>query len=320
MPRPMKGALAPRSRTARTGCRPGSCAAVCLSVDDVHPASDGEGRDRARTALEHVRWLQRRHPRLKVTLFTTPDWRSITPVPTERLLIRLPVVRHWIYGVPILPRGTKRLDRQPEFCRYLRDWDRTEIAIHGLHHVCRGREPIFEFAGKSVARCRAMLRSALEIFSDASLPLVMGVAPPGWTAPAPLLRAMTELGMRFIASARDLTTRVAAAATTAGSGLHGVSLIHPERIAGTPLIHFTTNYQATSSAGRARAILEHGGLLCIKAHLLDSAGAYTALDGLTAGYREQLDTLLSELDAEYGDALWWTSMGEIAERIGYSRT
>ena len=128
---------------------------------------------------------------------------------------------------------------------------------------------------------------------------------------------MTELGMRFIASARDLTTRVAAAATTAGSGLHGVSLIYPERIAGTPLIHFTTNYQATSSAARARAILEHGGLLCIKAHLLDAdnAGTYKALDGLTDGYRQQLDDLLSEVDANYGDALWWTSMSEIAERM-----
>ena len=177
---PATSALAPSAVSDRADwLPPGKRAAVCMSVDDVHPASDGEGRDRARTALEHVRRLQIRHPRLKVTLFTTPDWRSITPVPTERLLIRLPVVRHWIYGVPVLPRGTKRLDRQPEFCRYLREWDRTEIAIHGLHHVCRGMEPIFEFAGKSVARCRTMLRSAVEIFSDASLPLVMGVAPPG---------------------------------------------------------------------------------------------------------------------------------------------
>jgi hypothetical protein len=296
---------------------PGKRAAVCLSVDDVHPASDGRGRDRARAALDHVRWLQARHPRLKVTLFTTPDRRSITPFPTRRTLTRIPVVGRWIYGAPVLPRGTNRLDRRPEFCRYLRDWDRTEIAIHGLHHVSRGREPIVEFAGKSVAHCRGTLRSAVEIFSDAGLPLTMGVAPPGWTAPAPLLRAMTELEMRFIASARDLVTPVTAAARTAGSGLQGVSLIYPERIADTPLIHFTTNYQATSSPARARAILEHGGLLGIKAHLLDTddAGTHTALDGLTAGYRDQLHDLLSALDADLGDALWWTSMGEIADRM-----
>ena len=42
----------------------GKRAAVCLTVDDVHPAPVAE------EALGHVRWLQERHPFLRATLFT----------------------------------------------------------------------------------------------------------------------------------------------------------------------------------------------------------------------------------------------------------
>src|SRR5205085_6686774 len=59
---------------------PDKCGAICLSVDDVHPAPG------AAEALGHIRWLQARHPRLRVTFFTTPDWRTIEPYPTRRVL------------------------------------------------------------------------------------------------------------------------------------------------------------------------------------------------------------------------------------------
>jgi hypothetical protein len=31
-------------------------------------------------------------------------------------------------------------------------------------------------------------------------------------------------------------------------------------------------------------------------------------------YRNYLDLLFTKLESDYGDSLWWTSMGEIAER------
>ncbi|HEX7677940.1 MAG TPA: hypothetical protein VF713_07450, partial [Thermoanaerobaculia bacterium] len=83
----------------------GNRPAVCFSVDDVHPAPV------AAEALGHVRWLQERHPQLRVTLFTTPDWRTLDPYPTRRFLSRLPFVRDRIFTVAVHPRGTYRLDR-----------------------------------------------------------------------------------------------------------------------------------------------------------------------------------------------------------------
>ena len=111
------------------------------------------------------------------------------------------------------------------------------------------------------------------------------------------------------------------------SGLRGASLIHPMWIrcapkdkptsasAGPcPLVHFTTNFQATSTIERARAIIETGGLLSIKAHIFKTGGGITMLDGLDAAYCDYLERIWRELDGRYGDALWWTTLAEVAGR------
>ncbi|HEX3109809.1 MAG TPA: hypothetical protein VHU41_12010, partial [Thermoanaerobaculia bacterium] len=91
----------------------------------------------------------------------------------------------------------------------------------------------------------------------------------------------------------------------------GASLIEPERLE-NGLLHFTTNFQATSAKERAFAILDCGGLLAIKAHLLAALGSYKALDGVTDEYMASLDRLFCEIEDRYGDEVCWTSMGEIA--------
>lgn len=284
---------------------PGTRGAICLTVDDVHPTPV------AARALEEIAWLQQRHPRLRVTFFTTADWRSVEPFPDGRLVSRLPLLRDRVWNVPVLPRGTMRLDRNEEFCRMLRGWPRAELALHGLHHVRRGRQPIAEFAGRSRRDCEALLGSAIEIFENAGLRFVRGLCPPGWVATPALIQAMERLEMRFVASARDLNTPVAPGAVTHGSGLMGVSLVTPQRVAGS-LVHFTTNFQAGSTLERACSVIESGGLLAIKAHLLAGAGNYRAMDGLTREYVTFLDGILTALEDRYAESLWWTSMGEIA--------
>jgi Uncharacterized protein conserved in bacteria (DUF2334) len=279
--------------------------AVCFSVDDVHPAPIAAG------ALGHVRWLQKRHPQLRVTFFTTPDWRTLDPYPTRRWLARIPIVRDHVFMVDVHPRGTFRLDRHPDFCAMLRGWERAEVALHGLHHVTRGMQPVLEFANRSASQCRAVIEEATRILDDAGVPFVRGMGAPGWHAPAPLLEAMRETGFKFIASARDLDTPIASDALTNGSGMKNVSLIAPQRL-DSGLVHFPVNFQATSSIERACAILESGGLLSIKAHLLAESGAYRALDGLTPQYRDDLDRVFSTIEDRFGDDVWWTSMGEIA--------
>jgi hypothetical protein len=279
--------------------------AVCFSVDDVHPAPV------AMEALAHVQWLQQRHPQLRVTLFTTADWRTLDPYPTRRVLRRIPIVRDRVFIVAVHRRGTFRLDRHEEFCALLRDWPGVELALHGLHHVRTGLGPVQEFAGRSAARCRAIIESSMRVFESARLPFVPGMSPPGWEATPQLLSAMRAAGLTFIASARDLDTPVATDAVTNGSGLRGVSLIRPQRIE-PGLLHFTTNFQATSPIERALAILECGGLLSVKAHLLAESGSYRALDGLTAAYRDYLDRVFCTIEDHLGDGVRWTSMGELA--------
>ncbi len=261
-------------------------AAVCFSVDDVHPAVSCDPYP----ALDRLRALQERHAQLKITLFTTPDWRSTEPLQCATLL----------------PEGTCRLDRHPEFCARLRDWPNAEVALHGLSHV-----PVAEFDGRTREECDRMLRDAMSIFESAGVPLVPGMCPPGWIASASLLDAMRDVGLRFVASARDLTTPIDRGATAQGSGLRGVSLIEPQRL-DNGLVHFTTNFQATSTRERAFAILDCGGLLAIKAHLLSEVGSYKALDGVTDEYMASLDRLFLEIEDRYGDDVTWTSMGEVA--------
>jgi hypothetical protein len=79
-------------------------------------------------------------------------------------------------------------------------------------------------------------------------------------------------------------------------------------------VHFTTNFQATSSSERAHAIIEAGGLLSIKAHIFKSGGGITMLDGLDGPYCDGLERLWLELERQYGDALWWTTLAEMAAR------
>jgi hypothetical protein len=259
---------------------------VCFSVDDVHPAVSCDPYP----ALDRLRASQERHPQLKITLFTTPDWRSTEPMSDARLL----------------PEGTCRLDRHPDFCARLRDWPNVEVAVHGLSHV-----PVAEFEGRTRDECGRMIAEALSIFEAVRLPIATGMSPPGWLLTAELLGAMRGAGLRFVASARDLTTPISLDAKANGSGLQGVSLIEPERLE-NGLIHFPTNFQATSTRERAFAILDCGGLLSIKAHLLSELGSYKALDGVTDAYMTALDQLFREIEERYGDDVSWTSMGELA--------
>jgi Uncharacterized protein conserved in bacteria (DUF2334) len=297
----------------------GKRCAICFSIDDVHPGKSTDcydgGGDLGKGALGHVEWLLERHPKLHVTLFTTPDWREISPWPTRRLLARIPHLRDRIYLTRVRKRGDMRVDRHPAFVAYLRGLQRTEIALHGLHHIHPGRTIFVEFQEQGVDTCKRALAKGLEIFRDAQLNVVSGLGPPGWNAPPALLEAMVRLGLRFVASARDITTPVSAEAKTNMSGIHGVSLVYPELVANGRLVHFTSNFQATSSLDRALAILDVGGLLAVKGHIIKNAMGLIALDGMDPLYRNYLDLLFKELDRRYGDALWWTSMGKIAERV-----
>ena len=309
----------------------GKRAAVCFSVDDVHPATSQDefdaGGDLGRGALGHVERLLDRHPQLRVTLFVTPDWRLRRLVPTRKWLTWVPLLRERIHWAPLAPRGHFRVDRFPEFVAYLNALPRTDCALHGLHHAHPGPRMAVEFQEQSRSECSAMLQEARQVFATAGLRHVQGFAAPAWSTPPSLCEALSDADFHFVTSARDLDTPVSGRARSAMSGVHGASLIYPmwircarndEPTSATAslcrLVHFTTNFQATSRIERARAIIESGGLLSIKAHIFKKGGGITMLDGLDAAYCDYLERIWRELDQRYGDALWWTSLAEVAGR------
>ncbi|MGH7558960.1 MAG: DUF2334 domain-containing protein [Gemmatimonadota bacterium] len=296
----------------------GKKAAVCFTIDDVHPARSSQhydaGGDLAEGALGLIERLLRRHVQLKVTLFTTADWREISPSPSRRLVRRIPYVRDRVYLSPILPVGSRAIDRHPEFVQYVNELPRTEVALHGLHHVHHGERIHVEFQNQDTVECERMLREALTTFDRAGLSYLKGFSPPGWDAPEGLVRALQRLGFLYLASARDIRTPVSDSARADMSGLGGMSLIYPTHL-GEGLFHFTTNFQATSDLERACRILDNGGLLAIKAHIIKNALGHVALDGVDALYCNYLDLLFSELDRRYGCELWWTTMGGIARQL-----
>jgi hypothetical protein len=298
----------------------GKRAAICFSVDDVHPAMGRDfydaGGDLGAGALGHVEWLLERHPLLHVTLFTTPAWRLRSPLPTRRLLSRVPLLREALFLTAVHSRHRMRIDRFPAFVSYLNSLPRVEIGLHGLHHARRGRAFHVEFRGRSRRTCRSILTRATAIAATARLRTVPGFQAPGWEVHAELAEALADTGFRFVAGARDIRTPIAAEAVCNMSGPRGLSLMYPQPIAGGRLIHLASNYQATSPMERAMEIAAHGGLISIKAHIYKRAYSYVALDGLDSSYRDSLDRLFSHLADRYGEALWWTSMHQIAESVG----
>ena len=208
-----------------------------------------------------------------------------------------------------------RLDRHPEFVSFLKQLPRTEIALHGLYHCHTGLRIPIEFQNQSSTEYKQILQQIIYIFGQAGIDFVPGICPPGWNAPPSLVEALADTGMRFLASARDTFTPISKDAKASTSGMQNVSLMYPQWIGKDKLIHISSNFHATSPIDRALAIIEHGGLLAIKAHIVKEAFGNSCDDGLDEIYRNYLDVVLAALENRYGDSLWWTSMGQLTAEI-----
>jgi len=299
---------------------PGKSAAVVMSVDDVFPGTSQSayesGGDLEKGALGRLLWLLNRHPKLKLTLFVTPDWRRISPV-AHRLWRHVPWIRDRVYLASVLPKGTMDLRNHPTFVAFLNGMPRTEIAMHGLHHVNQGHSVSVEFRNRNRSACAGMLAEAIRIFDESGLRYVRGLQPPGWDFSLALQQACQDVGIDWVASARDIEAPVSMDAKTAMSGLSGVSMLFPERIA-SGLIHVSTNFQATSAAERAFDILDAGGVLSIKAHITKTVPGHTHLDGVDDLYMTYLDRLFDDIEGRYGETINWTTPGELTASLSAS--
>jgi hypothetical protein len=297
----------------------GKTAAVCFSIDDVHPGTSRDryegGGDLGAGSLGRLARLLRRHPRLKATLCVTPDWRLDSLVPDTGLLRRLPWINRYVQWTRLQPAGRFRLDRHPSLVSFLNGLERCEFVPHGLHHAHAGPRLAVEFQEESDEECAAIVQQALAIFRAANLRFVRGYVPPAWNAPPGLIRVLGQLGFEFLSSARDLHTPVSPEAVTGMSGLQGVSLIYPQLIGDRRLVHLSCNFQATSPIERALEIVQLGGVLHVKAHIFKSDGRHVMADGLDDLYCNYLDLLFSDLERRFGSCLWWAHLSQVAQRM-----
>lgn len=298
---------------------PGKRAAICFTIDDIHPAKSTDyyeaGGDLDKGSLGLVKWLLDRHPQLKVTLFTTANWREISPVPTKKILAAIPGLRDKVYLAKRWKKDAMNLENHPEFIEFLNNLKGAEIGYHGLYHVHKGLKIPVEFQNQTEDEFDEILREMKKIFQNSGLKHVNGICPPGWNAPDALLNQLIKHKFDFVASARDIFSKISSDALTNMSGIKGVPLIFPTTIKDGKIIHIPTNFQANSKIERAKEIIENGGLLSIKAHIVKSVFGYIAIDGVDELYMNYLDVLLENLENQYGDDIWWTSMGEISEYI-----
>jgi hypothetical protein len=301
-------------------CCPGKSAVVVMSVDDIFPGTSQSayeaGGDLGGGALGLLLWLMERHPQLQMTLFVTPDWRRISAA-AHRIWRHLPWFRDRIYLAKILPKGTMDLRNHPEFVAFLNAMPRTEVALHGLHHINPGPSFSVEFERQDRATCALMLAEAMRIFEQSGLRYVRGLQPPGWACSTALQQACRDVGIEWIMSARDILTPVSKDAKAAMSGLNGVSMLFPERIAEN-LMHISSNFQATSAPERAFDILDAGGILSVKAHITKNVPGHVHLDGVDRLYMNYLDRLFSDIEQRYGDAIEWTTVGRLTSSLSTS--
>jgi len=301
----------------------GKKGAVCFSIDDVRPGvqpgrsadAHESGVSLDRGVLRRLHWLLDRHALFEVTLFTTPDWREISPFRDRKWVSWLPVLRNRLYWSRVHPKGTMRVDRHLDFVNYLRSMPRTRIGVHGCYHVQRGPNFLAEFKDRSIEDCQDLLRTALGIFHAAGLPVSFGVCPPCWHASPALIEAMASLGFRYLASARDVRSPIRRDTVARMSGLAGASLLYPELIGAGRLVHITSNFAANNPVERALEILGQGGLLAIKAHCDKYGFGHVSVDGLDELYCNYLDALLNRIEDQFQNLIWWTSMEGVADRV-----
>ena len=295
-------------------------AAICFTIDDLHPASLSKhgydaGGDCNNGVFAHIDWLLKRHPQLKVTFFCTADWREISPTPTRKILSKIPVIRDFFYLTKIQPKSTLQLDKYPHFVDFYSNHKQVEIAFHGLHHVHKGIKIPVEFQEETFNVINKKIIKMIDIFKQSKIKFVYGFTPPAWNAPENLMKSLVANGVKFLASARDVKTEISKTATNNMSGRKNVSIVYPELIENGKMVHFASNFQATNAYERAFEIIENNGLVAIKAHIIKEFHGHISLDGVDENYIQYLDKLLFEIEAKYGDQIWWTTMGEMSNKI-----
>ncbi len=287
----------------------GHNAAVTLGIDDLHPESSSENIDFSGDMdAGNFRFLNRlvQERPLKATLFVTADWLQRTYRNGFAKMLARILLRPSVYEM-----GTYRLSnpRHKIWANWISSKQvsgRFDVALHGLYHLGRNGGPR-EFIGLSVQECLERLFAAERILQDANINYVKGIRPPGWGISTELLEAARMREYLFIAGSADTETPVSEASAK-GAGLSGVPLSFPHVDTRYGLVTFTANANYRTKE-RALDLARIGGLVLLHSHVATVEG----VEGLSDEFCSGVSQICSELENAFPNAIWHSSLREIAE-------
>jgi len=278
---------------------------ININFDDVHPETSNHivdcGGDMERGVFKYILKLLYEFPKVKITLFVTPNWidkpNTYLPIKLFKKALGLRYTNRW-KNEPF------RLDKHAKWCEWMNRLVKKgniEIAIHGLYHHRDSDPHSAEFLDLSYKECKTRLLRAEQIFKTSGIRYARGFRPPGWGISEGLFKALKDLNYTFISlDPMSCDVNVDRFKVTAFEGL----------------VNIPQNWDIKNGKIEdAIKILEDGNVLSVKGHIQDRYGKDRLNNGLTQESYENVRNLLLKIEEE-GIDVRYAKMEEIANDFG----
>jgi len=278
-----------------------------INLDDVHPESRSYiadcGGDLEKGVFKYIIKLIDEFPKLKITLFVTPNWidKPNDPLPVKfiKKIFGLKYTNEW-KDEPF------RLDKHVEWCEWLNEFVKKgniEVAIHGLYHHRDSDPHSAEFMSLPYIESKRRLILAEKIFENCGLKYVKGFRPPGWGISDGLFRALKELNYLYI-SLDPIACRISESVLPR----HRISIYRK-------LINIPQNWDIMhGSIDEAINILMKYRFLSAKGHIQNRYGPDFLGNGLTEESYENIRNLLLNLENN-SIPIRFVTMKEVAKKF-----
>lgn len=274
-----------------------------LSFDDIHPESSRDGTDcggdRDDGVFKYFLKLWKIYPRLKITLFVTPNW---TDRANDWFILRR------IKGIIGL-KYTNTWNDEPfnllkhkEWCQWINSFLNFEILVHGYNHHADRKLHSQEFDGMNKNECRLRLEDAENIMTNAKLLYTRGFRPPGWGISTGLFEALVELKYDFVSL------------DPIPCSIEGMSRYKVEMYKG--LMNVPQNWDiAYGTPDEAIVIAKKYGFLTAKGHISNYYDGEKIGNGLNEKTFSNVCLLLERLMADEEVDIVFATMGDIAREM-----
>ena len=281
---------------------------VIFGIDDICPQKSADagkdfGGDLQAGILGQLLDLRQDFPRIKVTLFITPNY-SYKAQPryfsTFQKILKKPFGKRFAASIAKkLPDGNFQLGKHPEFCNFLKMQEKKGIfslELHGFDHFNPWLYYPQEFTELSLEKCNERIEKAVALFRKAGFQKPKVFAPPGWGFSGNLLEALRNNGIPRIAGSVDNSSSVSKDSFSKGSGLQCVSALFPQEANG--LLNIPRNWDLRfGKLEKATQILQAGGILGVQAHAAEEG----VENAITPENLLNLKNVLASLEKDFGN-------------------